>query len=116
MNSIRALAAALTLAVIVSTAMAQQNDTMPAVPRFERFKQINAGGIPLSSTLSTWSYGWTFSLTGDSYSATVIGSDPTTDTTTTIPVYLIPVKIHVGGERGGDVFPGNVAVEWQVSG
>jgi len=62
MISIRALAAALTLAAIVSTAMAQQSDTLPAVPRFERFKQINVGGIPLSSTLPTWTYGWTFSL------------------------------------------------------
>ncbi|MGA2191167.1 MAG: hypothetical protein ABSH33_21840 [Steroidobacteraceae bacterium] len=103
MNSIRALAAALTLAVIADTAMAQQNDTMPAVPRFERFKQINADSTPLSSTLPTWTYGWSFSVTGDSYSATVIGSDPTTDTTAKIPVYLIPVRIRVG-VNGGTTF------------
>ena len=45
------------------------------------------------------------SLTGDSYSATVIGSDPATDSTTTIPVYLIPVKIHVGGSGGTTFSP-----------
>jgi hypothetical protein len=91
------MAAALSLAVIASTAMAQQNDTLPAVPRFERLIRTNADHHPASGTLPTWTYGWTYSETGTSYSATIIGSDPTTDTRTTIPVYLIPVKLEVAG-------------------
>jgi hypothetical protein len=96
MKMVPTLAATLALIGLAGIAMAQQSDTLPAVPRFERLPQINADRTPLAGTLATWTYDWTYS--GSPYSAAIIGTDPaSTDTTTTIPVYLIPVKIVVEG-------------------
>ena len=106
MISIRALAVVVTLAVIAGSAMGQQSgDTLPAVPRFERLIRANVDRTSPAGTLATWTYDWTYSGTGDSYSAAVIGADPTTDVTTTIPVYLIPVSLRVGGEEGTTFSP-----------
>ncbi len=86
------------LAAVVGAgdAMGQQQDTQTAIPRFTVLPAINANRAPLTETLATWTYDWTYG--GTPYSATVVGSAPTGDAATTIPVFLIPIKIRVDRE------------------
>jgi len=51
-------------------------------------------GKPVLGGLATYTLKWTYS--GKSYSALFVGADPKTGTSTTIPVYIVPVKLTVG--------------------
>ena len=86
------------LAVVVSAgdAMGQQQDTQTAVPRFLVLPATNAEWTPLTEAIPIWTYDWTYS--GQAYSAAIVGSAPAGDAETTIPVFLIPVRIEVAGE------------------
>jgi hypothetical protein len=90
------LTASLAVVAGAGVAMGQQQDTMPAIPRFTVLPAINADLPPLTGTLPTWTYEWTYG--GTSYRATVVGSAPAGNAATTIPVFLIPIKLKVGGE------------------
>ena len=90
------MAASLAVVAGAGAALGQQQDTQTAVPRFTVLPATHADRTPLTGTLPSWTYDWTYS--GTSYSATVVGAAPTGDATTTIPVFIIPIKIVVGGE------------------
>jgi len=52
---------------------------------------------PLSPTVANWA--GSFTTGGTTYDFTMVGSDPSsTNTTTTVPVYIIPIKIVVAGK------------------
>lgn len=47
-----------------------------------------------ASALPSYKYTWTYQ--GKTYNATIAGADPATGTSTTVPVYLIPVQLKYG--------------------
>jgi hypothetical protein len=91
-----ALAASLAAVAGAGVAMGQQQNTLTAIPRFTVLPAVNAELPPAKPTLPTWTYDWTYA--GTSYSATVVGSAPAGDVATTIPVFLIPIKLRVDEE------------------
>ena len=62
--------------------------------------------FPAGSTLTTWT--GTISYKGKNYSFSMVGTNPaTTNTTTTIPVYIIPIKMVYGSSNGNMTFDPN---------
>ena len=90
------------LAVIAATvgagaALAQQQERTTPIPRYVVLPRKNARFAPLAASISTWTYGWSYQ--GVAYSAPIVGSDPSGNATTTVPVYVIPIKLVVAGQR-----------------
>ncbi len=54
--------------------------------------------IAPAATLQTWNGSFTYS--GQNYSYNMVGTAPSTNSSTTVPVYLIPVKIVITPRRG----------------
>jgi hypothetical protein len=92
------LAALLVMATLTVTAFAQDAnglpDTMPAHPRFARLlPHLGAGASPTPGTpLTTWNGSFVYS--GHTYNYNMVGTAPSTGTSTTVPVYLIPVALQ----------------------
>ena len=80
-----------------------------ASPRFTVIPQhgnIHPGVHP-ATPLQTWS--GTINYNGTNYSFTMVGTDPaTTNVTTTITVYVIPIKMVYGKNNGNMTFDPNV--------
>jgi hypothetical protein len=96
MTSRVALAAALGVMACcgAGAAPAQRPDTLNAAPLFERIRLPAAtAGAPISSGLPTWTFSYNF-IGG--YIDTIVGGDPSGGATTTIPVYVIPVRMKFG--------------------
>ncbi len=51
-----------------------------------------------ATPLTTWNGSFVFS--GTTYNYNMVGTAPSTDTSTTIPVYIIPLKIVITSRRG----------------
>jgi hypothetical protein len=91
--TVLSLSAALALgACVTGTALAQE-DTMPARPRFERLAPNLHGGTSKApaTALKTWNGSFTYQ--SHTYKYNMVGTSPTTGTSTTIPVFIIPVKL-----------------------
>lgn len=104
-SSLRRLALTLVAcACLLSTAWAQDNDGMQwnqnsVEPRFAVLPaRIVPGAAPPASTLPTWNGSFTYS--GKTYSYNMVGTAPSTNTSTTIPTYIIPVKIVITARNG----------------
>ena len=86
------LTAALALCACVSgTALAQ--DTMPAYPRYERKLPTlheDASKTP-ATPLTTWNGSFTYK--GKTYNYNMVGTAPSTGTSTTVKVFLIPIAL-----------------------
>ena len=91
-----AFAATLCMLAGTGAALAQESEATKVVPRFERLAPIPADPFyRASSNLATWTYDWSYG--GSAYSATIVGSQPGAGVgTTTVPVFIIPVKIEIG--------------------
>jgi len=91
------LAALLVVAGIAGTAFAQdENDSLPAHPRFARltphlFDDVATPATPLTTWNGTFVYG------GVTYKYNMVGTAPSTGTSTTIPVFLIPLALEYKG-------------------
>lgn len=85
------LAALLVVASLTGSAFAQDEpDTLPAYPRYAVLhSRLPNGDAPLASPLPTWSGSYKYE--GNTYSYVMVGDAPSTGTSTTIPVYIIPV-------------------------
>jgi hypothetical protein len=77
-------------------AYGQQQEKTTPIPRYVVLPRKNTRFAPLAASLSTWTYGWTYA--GSTYSASIVGSDPSGNATTTVPVFIIPIKIVVAGQ------------------
>src|SRR5215469_156246 len=76
------------LAISSITGVAKAQDDPPPRPLFARlFNDLGAS----TPSLPTWN--GTFTFQGQNFSFNMVGTSPDTNTATTIPVYLIPVKI-----------------------
>ena len=83
--------AALSLTGIV---MAQDADTTPAKPMYLRPQSIpDPDAVQPAVTLPTWNGSFTYS--GHTYTYNMVGAAPSSNATTTIPVYIIPLKIVI---------------------
>jgi hypothetical protein len=88
------LAALLVVASLASTAVAQDaKDTMPAHPRFARLTPHLTEDLGIPATpLTTWN--GSFIYLGHTYKYNMVGTTPSTGTSTTVPVFLIPIALQ----------------------
>jgi hypothetical protein len=88
------LAALLVLASLASTVLAQEatTDTMPAHPLYARLlPHPQAGPATPATPLTTWN--GSFVYQGHTYKYNMVGTAPSTGTSTTVPVFIIPVAL-----------------------
>jgi len=87
------LAALLVVASVAGTAFPQDaTDTLPAHPRFARLTPHlnNDVGTP-ATPLTTWN--GSFVYLGHTYTYNMVGTAPSTGTSTTVPTFLIPIAL-----------------------
>ncbi|HLZ41524.1 MAG TPA: hypothetical protein VKQ11_11200 [Candidatus Sulfotelmatobacter sp.] len=100
--SVLSLLAALAVVTCISGATFAQ-DTMPARPMYERLRPTLRNDIKAPATpLTTWN--GSFVYNNHTYSYNMVGTDPSTGSSTTIPVFLIPVKLSYVTSTGTTVF------------
>jgi hypothetical protein len=99
-NRISVLTMLVALALIASSAVAQDHDTLPARPLYGHVPahpSTDASNPPAS--LQTWA--GTFTYQGATNHFTMVGTDPSSsNVTTTIPVFVVPVRLGYKGSNG----------------
>jgi hypothetical protein len=87
------LAALLAVASLTGAAFAQDaTDTLPAHPRFARLLPHLTNDIaPPATPLTTWN--GSFKYAGVTYNYNMVGTAPSTGTSTTVPVFIIPIAL-----------------------
>lgn len=91
-SGVLSLLSALVLLMGVSGIALAQEDTMPARPMFAHPKPILRADIQSTATpLTTWN--GSFVYNSHTYNYNMVGTAPSAGTSTTIPTYLIPVKL-----------------------
>lgn len=99
---------ALAVVACASAAFAQDEaDTMPAKPMWGHLKpNLHEDSIqPATNPLRTWNS--TFTYLGHTYKYNMVGTSPTTGTSTTIPTFIIPVKLSFTTSKGTVTFTPN---------
>jgi hypothetical protein len=94
---VRGLGAAALMAVFCATGAASAQDIVApstAQPRFSRLPQRPAEYPQALVALPTFADSWTYS--GFSYGATIVGRAPSTGASTTVPVDIFPIKLVFG--------------------
>ena len=100
------LAALAVVACMTGAAIAQEADTMPARPMYGHLKPNLRADIKTPATpLTTWN--GTFVYKTKTYKYNMVGTTPTTGTSTTIPVFIIPVKLQYVTTHGTQSFTPN---------
>jgi len=88
--------AALSLSGLV---LAQEEGTTPSTPRFVVLPaKPSTDSAQPAVTLATWNGSFVYS--GHTYSYNMVGTAPSSNASTTIPVYIIPVKIVITSKTG----------------
>lgn len=77
----------------VSSGASASASSPGARPRFAVLHTARTDVTPKSS-LPTWQYSFTYQ--SQTYTDTFVGTNPSTDTSTTIPTYVIPIKLSQG--------------------
>src|SRR5277367_6357940 len=89
----------LSLCGLSSPAFAQDNGAANARGRYVVMPPHLRDDVPVPATsLQTWNGSFTYS--GTNYSYNMVGTAPSTNTSTTVQVYIIPVKIVITSRRG----------------
>jgi hypothetical protein len=86
--------AGVSMLALASAAFAADPAPRPMFTRGGPNWHANVPGKPALGGLATFTLKWTYS--GKSYSALFVGTEPQTGTSTTIPVYIVPMKLTVG--------------------
>jgi hypothetical protein len=96
-TALSVLAALLVVASFTGAAFAQdENDTLPAHPRFARLAPHLRDDIATPATpLTTWN--GSFVYQGVTYKYNMVGTAPSTGTSTTIPTFIIPIALEYKG-------------------
>jgi len=98
-------AALAVVACVTGTALAQ-DDTMPARPMYGHLKPNLRTDIKTPATpLTTWNGSFTY--LGHTYKYNMVGTSPSTGTSTTIPTFIIPVRLSYVTSKGTQVFSPN---------
>jgi hypothetical protein len=95
-KSLMAFAAGLALAAVTGAALGQQSNAGVPVPRFVTLPPTNTGWKPLSSSLPTWNFAFTYK--GIANDPVIVGADPSGNATTTVPVFIIPIILKEAGD------------------
>jgi hypothetical protein len=92
------------LVLVAGSAFAQDQDTMPARPLYGHVPaHPSTDGNAPAVSLPTWA--GTFVYQGATNHFTMVGTNPaTSNVTTTIPVFVIPVKMGYKGTGGNTIF------------
>ena len=93
LTALSLLAVLLVVASMAGTALAQDaKDTMPAVPRFARLTPhlTHDNGTP-ATPLTTWN--GSFVYKNKTYNYNMVGTAPSTGTSTTIKAFIIPIAL-----------------------
>ena len=87
------LAALLVVSSITGAAFAQDaTDTLPAHPRFARLLPHLSNDVATPATpLTTWNGSFVYG--GHTYKYNMVGTAPSTGTSTTVPVFIIPIAL-----------------------
>jgi hypothetical protein len=89
------MAALVVMAIMASTAFAQEAksaDTMPAHPIYTRLTPHLSQHVgPPLTPLTTWNGSFTYS--GATYNYNMVGTNPTTGTSTTVKTFLVPIAL-----------------------
>jgi hypothetical protein len=96
---------ALAVVACASAAFAQDEaDTMPAKPMYGHLKPhlTNDASVPAAKALTTWN--GTFTYLSKTYKYNMVGTAPSTGTSTTIPSFIIPVKLSYVTSKGTTTF------------
>jgi hypothetical protein len=97
------LTAALTVTACAGAAFAQDADTMPAKPMYGHLTPHLRSDIKTPATpLTTWN--GTFTYKSKVYKYNMVGTIPSGGKSTTIPVFIIPVKLSYTTSKGTTVF------------
>jgi len=115
--SLAAALAALMLIGLATTAFAQEPTYDPsAAPRFVTLPphaNPYLPAIPAATNLAQWTLSWKSSFNGQTYSTVIVGTDPSkTNTTTTVNVGIIPIKMVYGSSNGNMTFDPNKTGEF----
>jgi hypothetical protein len=88
------LAALLVVASLAGTAFTQDpTDTLPAHPRYARLiPHLRNDIAPPATALTTWN--GSFAYSGHTYKYNMVGTNPSTGVSTTVPVFLIPIALQ----------------------
>src|SRR5258708_8111754 len=103
--SVLSLLAALAVVACVTGSALAQEDTMPARPMFERLRPTlhapEPGKTP-ATPLVTWN--GSFVYKSHTYNYNMVGTDPTTGTSTTIKTFVIPIALSFTANGKTTVF------------
>ncbi len=96
-TALSVFAALLVVASFSGAAFAQdENDTLPAHPRFARLAPKLSNDVATPATpLTTWNGSFVYG--GTTYKYNMVGTAPSTGTSTTIPVFIIPIALQYKG-------------------
>jgi hypothetical protein len=87
--------------VLAGVAFAQNTQTRPQGRYVVMPPHLRNDVIAPAATLQTWNGSFTYG--GSNYNYNMVGTAPSTNSSTTIPVYVIPVKIVITPRRGSKV-------------
>lgn len=83
---------------LMAGAAAAADSAPPSRPMYRVLPPVPGSGATPAVTLPTWNGSFTYNNT--TYSYNMVGTAPSTNTTTTIPVLIIPVKIVITSNSG----------------
>ncbi|HKH98675.1 MAG TPA: hypothetical protein VJ999_06160 [Candidatus Sulfotelmatobacter sp.] len=96
LSALSLLAALAVAGCLTTAAFAQEEDTLPFRPMYGHLKPNLRNDIMTAATpLTTWN--GTFTYKAHAYHYNMVGTAPSTGTSTTVPVFLIPVKLVYKG-------------------
>lgn len=108
------LATLLVLTLLGLTGVAVAQNAQSARPMFTTLPPHNYyPATPSATQLPQWTFNWTSSYDHRSFNTVIVGTDPsTTNTTTTVTVGIIPIKMVYGSSNGNMTFDPNKTGEF----
>jgi len=96
-----------TLACMVANVALAQDEVTNPQPRYAVLTpHLRTDIQPPATPLTTWN--GTFTYSGKNYSYNMVGTAPSSNSSTTVTAYVIPVKIVISGHNGGTYDPSHV--------
>jgi len=94
----RALTVSVAALSITGLSFSQEDSEPPAKPMYVTLPPRPSTDARPAATLQTWNGSFTYK--GKSYTYNMVGTAPSTNTTTTVPVFLIPLKVVITASNG----------------
>jgi len=102
----RLIGLAILACLVANVGLAQDEVTNPR-PRYAVLTpRVLNDNRPPATPLTTWN--GTFTYNGKNYSYNMVGTAPSSNTTTTVTAYIVPIKIVISGRNGATYDPSHV--------